>query len=1290
MNKNIHNYSRARMLALLAASSALTFGLTSQEVHAQDQAVEENSPSTEISSEFQTTPAVESHAQDVNEIQADDFTSAVRSLDVDNQSQTVPSQDTRLAAKEIGSYDSAAPFDKGGTEIVSFNPKNDQLYSVNGYTNAVEVIDASNPSQLKKVSELKIEDFGIESSGLTSVAVHPSGKYVAAAAPAKVEQENGSVVFVYADGSYASHVKVGPLPDNIVFTHDGKKLLVANEGEPNDDYTVNPVGGISVIALPDDISTLSQDHVHTVEIKAEDLPANIRPLGPNPEETFKNAEPEFIVVDAKDQFAYVSLQEVNALAKFDITNEKFVDVQFLGYKDYSIPGYEIDPSDKDGKLHLRRMPVLSLGQPDAIDIFEVNGETYLILPNEGDAQDYKGYSEETRVKDLAEAGLIDLKAEHYEGFSQDELDAMVKDGLFEKNQLGRLKVTTSHPFINEEGKHEALVGFGGRGFTIVRGSDLEIVYDSANDFEKYILAVHPDRFNQNFKWDEDAQKAYGEIDSRSDDKASEPETAVVGTINGQTYAFIALERTGGIMVYNVSQPDQAYFENYIYSADNRHISPEGLDFVPAEDSPTGNPLLFAAHELSGTIAVYELSQVPAYQIGKDVVALTDEAGSEYIYREDPNRIIATLTEDPAHSMAFNWYQSNLDPQAKLYLSTSSDMSQAIEVPAKVEAVESVYFLRNKDGYIVYGADLDKDGKVDGYFTEAQISSDNMDWMGGLGPDFGEATKKTVTEYVYKVQVDGLKAGKTYYYTVGRPGNMSAVGQFTTDNLDDRVVFVQYTDTQNAYWNEKVHNQSQYGADTLKQAILQAQEELGGADFAVHNGDVVEFQWSEDEWYDLMNQSQESYLNMPHVVAPGNHDGMEFLNHFNAPSADGQRIEGSYYSFDYGNIHFTVVNTNENGETTDLENRKSKPMMTDIQIEWLKNDLASTDKDWKIVIAHKPLYSAGFNGLQQPDMMMIRGQLMQILEDYDVDLVMSGHAHSTAITKPLVYDADSFTEARPTDNRQMEDGKISYVNPEGTIFFLPNLASPDAIDATLAKDFAGIDQTAGFLGLTKMMTEEQLAEYQSLFTAMEQPAHSSSKTLFGNHDSSTTNFATYEVEGGELIISLYQVDGHMDREENRRVSLTHQVRIVKDNKQTPEKPANPSQPDGTNSAKEDQKKDDHKTDNQKTDEKGQINTPKDEKLKDKEDDNKEGSKQDRKPAKENQSKTNASQQVNIEPAEDEKDKASHQEDKQEKSVSTEDSESTSSELPQTGLTSTPAVLALSSIILGLGLSRRRKQ
>lgn len=241
-----------------------------------------------------------------------------------------------------------------------------------------------------------LKDLGIVGSDITSVAVNKNIIISLSVFQITIRLMR-TVAFLNHDGKLLSHVSVGSLPDMLTFSHDSKKLLVANEGEPNDDLTVNPEGSISsIIATKDGV--IKQQNVKTIPFNRKAIGNDIRPLGRNNEESFLNIEPEYITIDDQNKFAYITIQERNAIAKFDIKRDSIIKVQSLGYKDYRKT--PIDVSDKDNAINMKNYPLFGMYQPDGIAQMKVKGKTYLLTANEGDTQDYDGYSEETRIADI--------------------------------------------------------------------------------------------------------------------------------------------------------------------------------------------------------------------------------------------------------------------------------------------------------------------------------------------------------------------------------------------------------------------------------------------------------------------------------------------------------------------------------------------------------------------------------------------------------------------------------------------------------------------------------------------------------------------------------------------------------------------------------------------------------------------------------------------------------------------------------------------------------------------------
>ncbi|SNZ04690.1 hypothetical protein SAMN05421503_0732 [Terribacillus aidingensis] len=523
-----------------------------------------------------------------------------------------------LQVEQIGRYTSGAAAGEGGTEIVAYDANTKRAFSVNGAAKSLDILDLNGlkdgKSEIPLLKRVSLESFNVSASDVTSVAIHPDGSYIAVAVPSQVKTDPGHVVLLDTDGNTLASVEVGALPDMVTFTPDGSKILAANEGEPSSDYTVNPEGSVSIITVANGTDNLSAE---TAKFTDDIVDPDVRKVNPDPENSSyaENLEPEYITVDKNNRYAYVAIQESNAIAKLDLETNSFTTVKSLGYKDFSREGAGLDPSNKDDGIAIGNWPVLSMYMPDGMTSFTSGGKTYILTANEGDSQDWDGFSEETRAADLAAEGAYQLNADLYQGYTQEQLNALVQNGLFEDEQLGRLKTSIVAP-KNEEGKYEAVYAYGGRGFSVWDADSLEQVYDSGSDFEQITAVAIPDYFNTTN--DED------KLDNRSDDKGPEPETVITGDVDGKKYAFIGLERTGGIMAYDVSNPTSPTFATYFtsrnYQGDEAavdsasgDVAPEGLTYIAGDESPTGQPLLLAAHEVSGTIVAYALGEEPEVQ-----------------------------------------------------------------------------------------------------------------------------------------------------------------------------------------------------------------------------------------------------------------------------------------------------------------------------------------------------------------------------------------------------------------------------------------------------------------------------------------------------------------------------------------------------------------------------------------------------------------------------------------------------------------------------------------------------
>lgn len=493
-----------------------------------------------------------------------------------------------LTLQKIGEY---AGGGVGAAEITAFDPGTKRLFVVNGALGTVDVLDLTDPTAPVRISTISVAQFG---AGANSVAVYNG--LVAVAVEATVKQQPGTVAFFRASTlAVVSSATVGALPDMVTFTRSGRYLLVANEGEPNATYTDDPEGSISIV----DVRNFREPVVRTVSFtsfngqEAALRTQGIRIYGPSATAA-RDFEPEYITIDEDDRTAFVTLQENNAVAVIDIEAATVTRLLPLGYKNHRLAGNALDAGDRDGPgntplLNIRNWPVFGMYQPDAIASYRVGGVTYFVTANEGDSRDYSGFNEEARVG----AAAVVLNPTIF-------TDAACNGVPCKSNAaLGRLTITTALGRNAVSGQYDSLYVLGARSFSIWNTAGLR-VYDSGNDFETRTTALPNVLFN--------ASNEGNALDDRSDNKGPEPEGVVLGTFGTKTFAFIGLERVGGVMVYDVTIPASPTFTTYLNtrSGATGDRGPEGLTFVSADDSPNRKPLLIVGNETSGTTAVLQI------------------------------------------------------------------------------------------------------------------------------------------------------------------------------------------------------------------------------------------------------------------------------------------------------------------------------------------------------------------------------------------------------------------------------------------------------------------------------------------------------------------------------------------------------------------------------------------------------------------------------------------------------------------------------------------------------------
>ena len=453
-----------------------------------------------------------------------------------------------------------------------------------------------------------VNDSGFTAGGVQSLDI--SGNLLAIAVANTTKNSNGVIAFYTLDANGAAtfvrKVTVGALPDGVAFSPNGKYLVVANEGEPlkNSATSVSDAeGSISIIAITDGMPATTATNLgftdfNTGGSRASELPSGIRIVRPGA--TFsQDVEPEYVTISDDSKTAFVTLQEANAVAMVDLATSRISKISALGVKDFGQPKNKLWTNDTTAYTTCTSATACATPtlknytnlfgyyMPDGVASFTIAGKTYFLTGNEGDNKDdviETAAKESARVSEIASS-----------------LDTSIFTTTV-STELARLNIIKtangSAVGANSSGKYEKLYTYGARSFSIWDADTGALVFDSGDDFERAVYS------------DATPSLLFGALKGRMDDKGPEPENIVVGQVGKEYYAFIGLERSSGIMMYQITNPAKPKFVQYIRNTSDAtatgDVSPEGLKFISAADSPTGTPLLLVGHEISGSMAVFQI------------------------------------------------------------------------------------------------------------------------------------------------------------------------------------------------------------------------------------------------------------------------------------------------------------------------------------------------------------------------------------------------------------------------------------------------------------------------------------------------------------------------------------------------------------------------------------------------------------------------------------------------------------------------------------------------------------
>lgn len=404
------------------------------------------------------------------------------------------------------------------------------------------------------------------------------------------------------------------------------------------------------------------------------------------------------------------------------------------------------------------------------------------------------------------------------------------------------------------------------------------------------------------------------------------------------------------------------------------------------------------------------------------------------------------------------------------INTSRDAVSKTEVPAGSSAPEASSAPQSSlaESSAASSADIQK---VTVTFYGDAKSSKGFTWYTDLGstdsdlqviektastPDFSRSATFTGTEYishnsseevVHKAVAVGLKSNTAYYYRVGDASMniWSNPAVFMTAPENGPFTFIDISDTQMA---------DQAGAKIVSDTMSEALHIFGDSRFIINNGDVIDNK-AESQYSLLLGNAQSIFMNTTFMPAPGNHDigNSCFIDHFDLDARNADTSTGAYYSVDYSNAHFIVLNTNETSD--------EYAEFSEAQIDWMKADISAAKEagaTWIIVVMHMGPYSTSEHS-SDANVVATREKVAPLFSELGVDLVLQGHDHVYARSKPI-SGGTAQQETRKAENYC--GNSIDYmVNPEGTIYITPGTAGVKYYyrNSSLSQDYLNLFDSA---------------------------------------------------------------------------------------------------------------------------------------------------------------------------------------------------------------------------------------
>ncbi|CAH1230731.1 Hypp331 [Branchiostoma lanceolatum] len=522
---------------------------------------------------------------------------------------------------------------KGAAEQLGYDAVNKKVYSV-GQPGLLNVIDVSDPQAISLLHYQELPQAG----QATYTDLEYCGGFVAMTREHEHKGLPGHLIIYEAyrgtgDMQQVYQVRVGGSPDMLLFTRDCRKLIVANEGKDGGDGNgnfLNPEGSLTIVEFSsEDLPNSDTISMRTVNFRKFDARQHeyaargVRWVYRGEEAGVPNRlseelEPEYVTLSKDETKAYVGLQENNAVVVVDLVTATAEELYPLGAKYWGDSG--LDPSDKDGGIHIEPWPIYGLYQPDTVKYVSAGGRELLITSNEGNTRELTvngvDISDEWRGRDFVDNDAI----------ASNVLPSL-RDALADETKLGVLRLSNyDGKSTSDPTKYESFYAFGGRGFSIWDAKNLTQIWDSGDQVERAHALYYPSIFNSEYQDEFLHDHPEDTMDETSKKKGPQSESLAVGEAFGKTVIVLGNERTSTLMLYTLDTHNPHAVPEFqtIYrhgrwdrkwdnAYDDREvgdIDPEDIKFIPHEDSPDGHPMLLVAGSLSGTVTLYRVINTP--------------------------------------------------------------------------------------------------------------------------------------------------------------------------------------------------------------------------------------------------------------------------------------------------------------------------------------------------------------------------------------------------------------------------------------------------------------------------------------------------------------------------------------------------------------------------------------------------------------------------------------------------------------------------------------------------------